>query len=93
MGAEEAQRIRLVHRLVDGDPIEAGLSFARELTGYSLPMLALARSAVTRALDVHEGLKIEADAATLAFRAADARKAWRLSSKSAPLHSAMRESR
>jgi enoyl-CoA hydratase len=74
VGAEEAQRIGLVHRLVDGDAIEAGLSFARELTGYSLPVLALARSAVTRALDVpiHEGLKIEADAATLAFRTADA---------------------
>jgi enoyl-CoA hydratase len=74
VGAEEAQRIGLVHRLIDGDPIEAGVSFARELTGYSLPVLALARSAVMRALDVplHEGLKIEADAATLAFRTADA---------------------
>jgi len=74
VGAEEAQRIGLVHRLVDGDPIEAGLAFARELTRYSLPVLALARSAVTRALDVpiHEGLKIEADTATLAFRTADA---------------------
>ncbi len=74
VGAEEALRIGLVHRLIDGDPIEAGLAFARELTGYSLPVLALARSAVTRALDapIHEGLKIEADVATLAFRTADA---------------------
>jgi enoyl-CoA hydratase len=74
VAAEEAQRIGLAHRLIEGDPTEAGLSFARELTGYSLPALALARSAVTRALDVpvHEGLKIEADAATLAFRTADA---------------------
>jgi len=74
VGAEEAHRIGLVHRLVDGDAIEAGLTFAGELTGYSLPVLALARSAVTRALDVpiHEGLKIEADVATLAFRTADA---------------------
>src|SRR5437773_1041993 len=73
VGAEEAQRIGLVHKLVEGDPIEAGLTFARELTRYSLPVLALARSAVTRALDVPipEGLKIEADAATLAFRTAD----------------------
>ena len=72
--AEEAHRIGLVHRLIDGDPIEAGLVFARELTRYSLPVLALARSAVTRALDVpiHEGLKIEADVATLAYRTADA---------------------
>lgn len=74
VGAEEAQRIGLIHRVINDDPIEAGLSFARELTRYSLPVLALARSAVTRALDVpiHEGLKIEADAATLAFRTADA---------------------
>ena len=63
-----------MHRLIDGDPVEAGLAFARELTRYSLPVLALARSAVTRALDVpiHEGLKIEADVATLAYRTADA---------------------
>jgi len=76
VGAEEAQRIGLVHKLVEGDPIEAGLTFARELTRYSLPVLALARSAVTRALDVPipEGLKIEADAATLAFRTADAQE-------------------
>ena len=74
VGAEEAARIGLVHRLVEGDPIQAGVTFARELTGYSLPVLALARSAVTRALDLplHEGLKIEADLATLAFRTADA---------------------
>ena len=74
LGAEEALRIGLVHRLAEGDPVEAGLAFARELTGYSLPVLALARSAVTRALDlpIHEGLKIEADAATLAFRTVDA---------------------
>jgi enoyl-CoA hydratase len=74
VGAEEAQRIGLVHRLVDGDPVEAGLAFAKELTRYSLPVLALARCAVTGALDVplHEGLKIEADAATRAFRTADA---------------------
>jgi enoyl-CoA hydratase len=95
VGAEEAQRIGLVHRLVDGDPIEAGLSFARELTGYSLPVLALARSAVTRALDVpvHEGLKIEADAATLAFRGADAEEGMAAFVEKRALHSAMREGR
>ena len=74
LDAEEAHRIGLVHRLIEGDPIEAGLTFARELTRYSLTVLALARSAVTRALDVpiHEGLKIEADLATLAYRTGDA---------------------
>jgi enoyl-CoA hydratase len=76
VGAEEAQRIGLVHRLIDGEPIEAGLAFAHELTGYSLPVLALARSAVSRALDVpvREGLKLEAEAATLAYSTADAQE-------------------
>jgi enoyl-CoA hydratase len=72
--ANEAERIGLVHRLVDGDLIEAGKSFARETAGYGLPALALARDAVTRALDVPlaEGLKIEADLNTLAFQTEDA---------------------
>jgi enoyl-CoA hydratase len=72
--AEEACRVGLVNRLVDGDPVEAGLAFAREFTGYSLPVLKFARDAVQRALDVpvREGLKIEADLGTLAYRTADA---------------------
>ena len=74
VGAAEAERIGLVNRLVEGDPVAAGMAFAREFTGYSLPVLALARSAVKRALDVpvHEGLKIEADLSTLAFQTRDA---------------------
>jgi enoyl-CoA hydratase len=74
VAAEEAERIGLVNRLVDGDPVEAGLAFAREFTGYSLPVLSFARTAVQRALDVpvHEGLKIEADLSTLAFQTRDA---------------------
>ena len=72
--ADEAERIGLVNRLVDGDPVEAGLAFAREFTGYGLPALGFAREAVKRALDtpIHEGLKIEADLSTLAFRTRDA---------------------
>ncbi len=72
--AEEAERIGLVNRLVDGDPIESGLAFAREFAGYSLPVLGFSRSAVQRALDVpiNEGLKIEADLSTLAFQTKDA---------------------
>ena len=72
--ADEAERIGLVNRLVDGDAVEAGIAFAREFTGYSLPVLAFARDAVKRALDVpvHEGLKIEADLSTLAFQTSDA---------------------
>jgi enoyl-CoA hydratase len=74
VNADEAERIGLVHRLVDGDLIEAGKNFAREMTGYGLPALALARDAVTRALDVslEEGLRLEADLNILAFQTGDA---------------------
>jgi enoyl-CoA hydratase len=72
--AEEAERIGLVNRIVDGDLLDAGKSFAREMTGYSLPALGFARDAVHRGLDVplKEGLHIEADLNTLAFQTADA---------------------
>src|SRR5437667_1916700 len=35
--AEEAERIGLVNRIFEGDLLEAGMSFAREMTGFSLP--------------------------------------------------------
>jgi enoyl-CoA hydratase len=74
VGAEEAERIGLVNRRVEGEAVEAALAFAREFTIYSLPALGFAREAVTRALDlpVHAGLKVEADLSTLAFRTRDA---------------------
>ena len=74
IGAEEAERFGLVNRVVEGDATEAALAFAREFTGYSLPALGFARDAVMRAHDtpIHEGLKIEADLSTLAFRTRDA---------------------
>jgi enoyl-CoA hydratase len=72
--AEEAERIGLVHRLVDGAAVDGALALVREFSSYSLLALGLARDAVMRALDVpvHEGLKIEADLSTLAFITADA---------------------
>ncbi|MCC7484419.1 MAG: enoyl-CoA hydratase/isomerase family protein [Burkholderiales bacterium] len=72
--AAEAVRIGLANRLVDGDPVAAGIAFAREFSRYSLPVLGFAREAVTRALDtpLNEGLKVEADLSTLAFRTEDA---------------------
>ncbi len=72
--AEEAAAIGLVHRLVEGDAVEAAIKFAREFSPHSLVALGLARSAVLRALDVpvNEGLKIEADLSALAFSTADA---------------------
>lgn len=72
--AEEASRIGLVNRLVDGDPVAAGIAFAHEFTVYGLPALNFARAAVQRALDLPlaEGLRVEADLGTLAYRTADA---------------------
>lgn len=74
MDAEEAFRIGLVNRLVDGDPLQAGLAFARELTGFSLRTLAFAHAAVARAghLPLSEGLKVEAELSTLTYQTADA---------------------
>ena len=71
--APEAERIGLVNRIVEGDPVLAGVAFAREFTCYSLPVLRLAREAVTRAGDtpVAEGLRIELDLTAQAFATAD----------------------
>ena len=72
--AEEAERIGLVHAVAEGDLLEAGRAFAARFTGYSLPVLDLARRAVQRAGDMalHDGLEVEADLSTLAYRTADA---------------------
>ena len=50
--AEEAESIGLVNRIVEGDPMEAAMNYARDFTCYSLPVLKLARESVMRALDV-----------------------------------------
>jgi enoyl-CoA hydratase len=72
--AAEAERIGLVGRIVEGDAVAAAIAFAKTFTVYGLPALGFARAAVQRALNVPlaEGLKIEADLSTLAFRTADA---------------------
>ena len=71
--AEEALRLGLVSRIIEGDAVEGGMAFARAFTKFSLPVLALAREAVMRAGDtpINEGLKIEADLNTLAFQTKD----------------------
>lgn len=73
VGAEEAERIGLVHRLVDGPAVDGALALVREFSSYSLVALRLARDAILRALDapVHEGLKTEADLSTLIFSSKD----------------------
>jgi enoyl-CoA hydratase len=72
--AQTAVAWGLASRLVEGDPVAQGMAFAREFSGFSLPVLGLAREAVMRAHDtpLHEGLKVEADLSTLAFQTADA---------------------
>jgi Enoyl-CoA hydratase/carnithine racemase len=74
VGAEEAERIGLVNRLIDEPHLDAAVAVAREFTGYSKLAASFARSAVQRAgdLPVHEGLKVEADLSTLAYQTADA---------------------
>jgi enoyl-CoA hydratase len=74
IGAEEALRIGLVQEVADGDVVDAAIQFAGRFTAYSLPVLRMAREAVLRAGDttLSEGLRIEADLATLAFQTADA---------------------
>jgi enoyl-CoA hydratase len=72
--ADEAERIGLITSIVDGDLIEEGLAFAARFTNYSLPALEFARRAIQRGQEVplHDGLAIEADLSTLAYRLRDA---------------------
>jgi enoyl-CoA hydratase len=74
INAAEAERIGLVNRVIEGEPLEAALAFARTFTGYSLPVLGFAREAVQRTRDVPlaDGLAIEAALSTLAYRTRDA---------------------
>jgi len=73
--AVEAHEIGLVNCLVDdgADALAVGKEFAREFTGYSLPVLRYAREAVGAAMTmpIAEGLKNEANLSTLAFQTED----------------------
>jgi enoyl-CoA hydratase len=73
--AHEALDIGLINQLVEeGDLWSAGVAFARRFTGFSLPTLEFARRAVQRAgdLSLYEGLQLEAELSTLAYRTGDA---------------------
>lgn len=74
VGAEEALSMGLVNRIVQPPGLAAAKAYAREFTGHGLRALQFAREAVQRALDVplHEGLRMEADLSTLAYRTRDA---------------------
>jgi enoyl-CoA hydratase len=79
VAAEEALAIGLVNRLVKAPALDAAFTFAREFTGHSLMALQFARDAVRRGSETSlaEGLKIEADLSTLAYRTADADEGMR----------------
>lgn len=74
VAAEEALAIGLVNRIVQAPAMAAAKAYAREFSGHGLRALQFAREAVQRAIDVplQEGLRIEADLSTLAYRTRDA---------------------
>jgi enoyl-CoA hydratase len=74
VAAPEALALGLVNRIVGDPPLEAAFAFAREFSAYGLMAQQFAREAVQRAADttLAEGLRIEADLSTLAYRTADA---------------------
>jgi enoyl-CoA hydratase len=74
--AAEAERIGLVHRVIEGDLMDGTIAFARQFTSMSLAALRLARESVTGALDrtIADGLKVEADLAALSFSLTDAKE-------------------
>ncbi len=86
VSAEEAARIGLVSATVTENVVDAALAFAAGFTGYSLPVLALARAAVQRAgtQSLQEGLRMEADLSTLAYRMTDAEEGMAAFSEKRP---------
>ena len=69
VGAEEAERIGLVNRVISGAALPAAMAFAREFSAHSLPVMAYGREAVAAAWSsaLADGMKIEADLASLAY--------------------------
>lgn len=74
VNAEEALAIGLVNRIVQAPGLASAKAYAREFSGHGLQALQFAREAVQRATDLplHEGLRVEADLSTLAYRTRDA---------------------
>ena len=74
VNAEEALAMGLVNRVVTPPGLAAAKAYAREFTGHGLRALQFGREAVQRALDLplHDGLRMEADLSTLAYRTEDA---------------------
>jgi enoyl-CoA hydratase len=78
--AEEGERIGLVNRIdSDGTPLEIGRRFLEPMLKHSLCALYFAREAVQRGMqaDITNGLRIERDLSTLAYRSDDASEGLR----------------
>ena len=74
--ATEALAIGLVSKIVEGGAVDGAKDFASAFTGFSLPVLAIARDTVMAAgdLTLNEGLAKEADLGALAFNTEDAKE-------------------
>jgi len=73
--AQEAEKIGLVNRLVEeGNTIEIGKEFLSPYLKHGLAAVDFARQAITRGMEttLSEGLRIERDLSTLAYRTEDA---------------------
>jgi len=73
--AEEGERIGLVNKIDnEGTPLEKGIRFLQPILKHSLCALYFAREAVQRGMqaDITNGLRIERDLSTLAYRSDDA---------------------
>ncbi len=72
--APEALEMGLVNKLVEGDPLDEAIAFARQFSQFGALAVEFAREAVMRAssTSLEEGLRAEADLSTLAYRTADA---------------------
>lgn len=76
VGAEEAHRIGLVDRLVDGDPLETALELAKTLSRMSRPALEAVVRTVDAAFDrpIAEGVAFEAAEENELFANGDAKE-------------------
>lgn len=76
---DQALQMGLVNQLVEGDVTAGAIAFADQFSGYSKLAVSFAREAVQRALSCHlsDGLRLEADLSTLAYRTDDADEGMR----------------
>lgn len=85
--ADTALAYGLINLVVSAEQkMEQALAFCRRFSGYSLPALGYARSAILRAQDVSlsEGLQLEADLSTLAYSRQDADEGMRAFAEKRP---------